>query len=113
MTRRLSTLCQNVDLNWLKVSHLNSVLHSEKPPKSAVPDFCLSGRCAVVLFIEKKCLTHLWLFQAEKLRFHTSKSISILGFTVISKREVKYLSDFIAKKMQIRNKLPSLCPNAG
>lgn len=98
MTRGLFTLCQNVDLNWLKVSHLSSVLHSEIPSKSAVPDFCLSGRYAVVLFIEKKCLTHLWLFQAEKLKFHTSKSISMLGFTVVSKREVRYLSDFIAKK---------------
>lgn len=46
----------------------------------------------VLLF--EKCLTHLWLFQSETLKFHASKSISDLGFTIVSKTEVVYFVRF-------------------
>lgn len=64
-TRRLFTSCQNVDLNRLEVSHLNSVFRSKIPSRVLSQVFCLYGRYAVVLLIEKKCLMHLWLFQTD------------------------------------------------
>lgn len=76
MTRRLFTSCQNVDLNWLKVSHLNSILRSQISSRVLSQVFCLYGRYAVVLLIDKKCLMHLWLFQTDKFKLRNSKSIS-------------------------------------
>lgn len=107
VTGRLLTLCQNVGLKWLTGSVTGQC------PAVLSQAFCPYGRYAVLLFFEKRCLTHLWLFQSEKLKCHASKSISGLGFTILSKTEVVYFVRFRSyKQMQILNMLPCRCHSA-
>lgn len=114
MTRRLFTSCQNVDLNWLKVSHPDSVPRSKIPSRVLSQVFCLYGRYAAVLLIEKKCRAHLWLSQTGKFKLCDSRSISRFGIYHCF-REKSYVPCQISqlKKMQLRNRLPSLCQSAG
>lgn len=107
VTGRLLTLCRNVGLKWLTGSVTGQC------PGVLSQAFCPYGRYAVLLFFEKRCLTHLWLFQSEKLKCHASKSISGLGFTILSKTEVVYFVRFRSyKQMQILNMLPCRCHSA-
>lgn len=89
------------------------ICHREVFPGVLSQVFCPYGRYAVVLLLEKKCLTHLWLFPSEKLKLHASKSISALGFTAVSKTDGCFVRFHSYKKKQIVTMLPSQCHNAG
>lgn len=86
-----------MDLNWLKVSHLNSILYNKISSRVLSQVSYLRGRYAVVFLIEKKCLTHLWLFQTEKLKLDSSKAYLTWDLPLLRREKLCTLSDFIAE----------------